>query len=92
MHVYFISKEQYFFQYYAKVTKRLWKFGHLLCNMKSPIRTYLVTALHEYQAIFRMLDVDSTNQVLSRHIRLCSITCHFLVDNVHFITYSNQII
>ena len=61
--------------------------------MKSPIRTYLITALHECLAIFtlHMLDLYSNHQVLFHHIRLCSITC-FLVNNQHFITYSNCII
>ena len=35
---------------------------------------------------------DSTNQILFCHIGLRSITCHFLVNNLHFITYSNRII
>ena len=34
----------------------------------------------------------STNQIPLVHIRLCSITCHLLVNNLHFITYSNRII
>ena len=35
---------------------------------------------------------DSTNQIPFCHIGLRSITCHFLVNNLHFITYSNRII
>ena len=34
----------------------------------------------------------STNQIHFCHIRLPSIKCHFLINNLHFITYSNHII
>ena len=34
----------------------------------------------------------STNQIPFCHIRFCSITCHFLVNNLHFIMYSTCII
>ena len=39
-----------------------------------------------------MLELYSTNQIPFCHIRLCSTTCHFLVNNLHLITYSNHII
>ena len=45
----------------CKGHKWLWQFWHQLYTMKSPIRTYLVTALHEYLAIFHILDLYSTN-------------------------------
>ena len=53
------------------------------------IRAYL---LHEHWAIFHVLESYSTNQIPFRHIGLRSITCHFLVNNLHFITHSNCIV
>ena len=47
------------------------------------IRAYL---LHEHWAIFHVLELYSTNQILSCHIGLCSIPPHFLVINLHFIS------
>ena len=61
-------------------------------DVQSPIRTYLIIALHEHQAIFHVLQLYSTNQIPFFYIRCCSITCHFLVNNWHFITYSNCIV
>ena len=49
--------------------------------MKSSIKTYLITTLHECPAIFHMLDLYSPNQVLFSTL-----------NNLHFITYSNRII
>ena len=61
-------------------------------NVQSPIRTHPIIALCEHQAIFHMLELYSTDQIPFCHIRLCSTTCHFLVNNLHLITYSNHII
>ena len=58
-------------------------------NVQSPIRTYPIIVLHEPQAVFQMLELYSTNQIPFCHIRLRSITCHFLVNNLHFITHSS---
>ena len=60
--------------------------------IQSPITTYPIIALHEHEAIVHLLEMYSTNQIPFCHIRLRPITCHFLVDNLHFITYSNRII
>ena len=60
-------------------------------NVQSPIRTYPIIALHEHQAIFHVLELYFTNQIPLCHIALRSITCHVLVNNLHFITYSNCI-
>ena len=61
-------------------------------NVQSPIRTYLIIALHEHQVIFHVLQLYSINQIPFCYIKCCSITCHFLVNNWHFITYSNRIV
>ena len=60
--------------------------------IQSPITTYPIIALHEHEAIVHLLEMYSTNQISFCHIRPRHITCHFLVDNLHFITYSNRII
>ena len=41
---------------------------------------------------FHMLELYSTNQIPVTLIRLCSIMCHFLVNNQHLITFSNHIV
>ena len=62
-------------------------------NVQSPIRTYSIIALHEHeQEIFHVLELYSTNQIPFCHIKLRSLTCHFLVDNLHFISYSIRFI
>ena len=62
-------------------------------NVQNPIRTYPIIALQEhYKALFHVLESYSTNQIPLCHIWLCSITCHFLGNNLHFISYSNCII
>ena len=58
-------------------------------NFQSPIRTYPIIGLHEHWVIFHILEWYSTNQIPFCQSRLCSMTCHFLVNNLHFITYSN---
>ena len=60
-------------------------------NVQNPIRTYQIIALHEHYAIFHVLELYSTNQIPLCPFRLCSIMCHFLVSNLHFITYSKCI-
>ena len=50
-------------------------------DVQSPIRTYLIIALHEHQAIFHVLQLYSINQIPFFYFRCCSITCHFLVNN-----------
>ena len=60
-------------------------------NVQNPIRTYPIIALHEHYAIFHVLELYSTNQIPLCPFRLCSIMCHFLVSNLHFITYSKCI-
>ena len=60
-------------------------------NVQSPIRTYPIIALHEHCVIFHVLELYSTNQIPLCPFRLCSIMCHFLVNNLHFITYSKWI-
>ena len=60
-------------------------------NVQSTIRTYPIIALHEYCVIFHVLELYSTNQIPLCTFRLCSIMCHFLVNNLHFITYSKCI-
>ena len=57
-------------------------------NVQSPIRTYPIIALHEHWAIFHVLELSSTNQIPFCQTRLRFISCHFLVNNLHFITYS----
>ena len=59
-------------------------------NFQSPIRTYQIIGLHEQWVIFHVLEWYSTNKIPFCHSRLWSITCHFLVNNLHFITYSNH--
>lgn len=84
-----------FFGILRRWRKDFWlfrQFRHQPYTMKSQIRTYIVTALHECQAIFHMLDLYSTNQVLFLHNRLYTIPCHFLVNNLHCITYYYHII
>ena len=62
-------------------------------NVQNPVRTYPIIALQEhYKALFHVLESYSTNQIPLCHIWLCSITCHFLGNNLHFISYSNCII
>ena len=60
-------------------------------NVQNPIRTYPIIARHEHYAIFHVLELYSTNQIPLCPFRLCSIMCHFLVNNLHFITYSKCI-
>ena len=60
-------------------------------NVWSPIRTFPIIALDGHWVIFHMLELYSTNQIPFYPIRLCSITSHFLVNNLHFIIYSNHI-
>ena len=43
-------------------------------------------------AIFHALELYSTNQILFCQLRLRSITCYFLVNNLHFIAYSDRIV
>ena len=38
-----------------------------------------------------MLELYSTNQIPFRQIRLRSITCHFLINKLRLITYSNRV-
>ena len=42
--------------------------------------------------LFHMLQLYSTSQIPFCQIRLRSIACHFLVNNLHLITYSNCIV
>ena len=68
-------------------------FHHVLRkHAQSPIGTYPIIALHEQQEIFYVPELYSTNQIPFSHIRLRSITCHFLVNNLNVITYSNRFI
>ena len=60
-------------------------------NVRSPIRTYPIIALHGQCLIFHMLELYSTNQIPFRQIRLRSITCHFLINKLRLITYSNRV-
>ena len=68
-------------------------FHHVLRkHAQSPIGTYPIIALHEQQEIFYVPELYSTNKIPFSHIRLRSITCHFLVNNQNVITYSNRFI
>ena len=57
----------------------------------SSIRTYPIIAQDEHKAIFHVCELYSTNQITFCQIRLRSIKCHFLSNNLHVITYSNRI-
>ena len=46
-------------------------------QVQSPMRTYLIIALHEQWAIFNVLELYSTNQIPFCHIGLHPITCYF---------------
>ena len=61
-------------------------------NVQSPIRIYLIIALHEHWAIFHVLELYSSNQIPFCQIRLRSNACHFLVNKLHLITYSYRIV
>ena len=52
-------------------------------NVQSPIRTYPIIALHEHWAIFHVLELYLATQIPFFHIRLRSITYHFLENNLH---------
>ena len=70
----------------------LYSLHSIMChknNFQSPTRTYPIIRLHEHWVIFHVLEWYSTNQIPFCHSRLCSMTCHFFVNNLHFITYSN---
>ena len=68
-------------------------FHHVLRKYaQSPIGTYPIIALHEQQEIFYVPELYSTDKIPFSHIRLRSITCHFLVNNQNVITYSNRFI
>ena len=60
-------------------------------SVQSPIKTCPIIALHEHWEIFHRLELYINNQIPFCQIRLRSITCHFLVNNLHLITYSNRI-
>ena len=61
-------------------------------NVQSPFRTYPIIAPNEHWAIFHVLELYSTNQIPFCQLRLCSISCHFPVNKLHWITYSNRIV
>ena len=60
-------------------------------SVQSPIKTCPIIAPHKYWEIFHRLELYINNQIPFCQIRLRSITCHFLVNNLHLITYSNRI-
>ena len=60
-------------------------------DVQSPVKTYPIIALHEHEAIFHVLELYSTDQILFFRIRDRSITCAFLTNNLHSIPYSNSI-
>ena len=71
----------------------LYSLHSIMChknNFQSPTRTYPIIRLHEHWVIFHVLEWYSTNQIPFCHSRLCFRTCHFFVNNLHFITYSNS--
>ena len=71
----------------------LYSLHSIMChknNFQSPTRTYPIIRLHEHWVIFHVFEWYSTNQIPFCHSRLCSMTCHFFVNNLHFITYSNS--
>ena len=57
----------------------------------SKVQSEHTQSLHymNIKQFFNVLELCSTNQIPFCHIRLRSITCHFL-NNPHFITYSNR--
>ena len=60
----------------------------------SKVQSEHTQSLHykNIKQIFHMLELYSTSQIQFCHIGLPFIMCHFLVNNLHFITYSNCIV
>ena len=78
---------------YSQLTRPLNNLLHQVHTIKTKyIRTYLITTLYEHKAIFHVLELYSTNQIPLCQIGLRSITCHFLLNNLHLIMYSNSIL
>ena len=76
----FFAAKQLIFQHVP------WK-QHPKSNEKTPN-----LVLHEHYAIFYVFELYSTNQIRFCQIKLCSIICHFLVNKLYLITYSNFIV
>ena len=78
---------------YSQLTRPLNNLLHQVHTIKTKyIRTYLITTLYEHKAIFHVLELYSINQIPLCQIGLRSITCHFLLNNLHLIMYSNSIL
>ena len=57
-----------------------------------PTFRVIINLADDYQLDLTKSKLYATNQITFSHIKLRSLTCHFFVNNLNFITYSNRFI